>query len=106
MTKHRLTRLENMSRQHGRRPCSTCKGEPWATVYRVEDWRSGERTAPEWYLSEACSDRITDDLRCPRCRQQVPERHLTVLHLLKGAGWPLPNDPPGRTYRAIAPPDV
>ena len=103
MTKHWLTRLENIARQHVLRPCSLCDGEPWATLYRVEDWRSGVRTAAEWYLSEESGDRITDDLRCRRCGTQVPERHVTVLHLLKGAGWPLSNDPPGKTYRAIAP---
>jgi hypothetical protein len=103
VTKHRLTRLENIARQQGRKPCPLCKGEPWARVYRVEDWRSGERIAPEWYLPDDCAERLTDDLRCRRCGTRVLDHHLLVLFLLKGAGWPLPNDPPSRTYRAILP---
>ena len=50
-----------------------------------------------------CAESLTDDLRCRRCGTRVPDNHVLVLFLLKGTSWPLPNDPPGRNYRAIAP---
>ena len=108
MMKHRLAKLETAARHHAGRPCPLCRDEPWARVYRVEDWDagSGQRSAPEWYLSDYDTDRLTDDLRCQRCGKRVAERGLSVLYLIKGACWPLPNDPPGQTYRKIAPADL
>jgi hypothetical protein len=101
--KNRLARLEKVARLQSVSSCRLCKGEPWATLYRVEDWSSGERSAPEWFLAEEYADRLTDELRCRRCGMGVPERRLLILFLIKGAGWPLRDDPPGRSYRAISP---